>query len=424
MINSTAKSPIILFTSSGLSLQLQPIDLHWIDRDNVLCECRITFKVTSQIYQQIDRESLFNLKLELRGALNAVSFQDDIDIEIEATLQPQLLARLAEHSTDSETAINYLATCSQNSSSSQKPKKKAKSDTTDESLVLSPEIDQILSTESWFALSVKQPQETGEISYRTFWSYLNPVNLTPEAISNGKFPEAMAQFLKDRNEANLAVAEKAITEVLEGIANDLKNWDETEFVKETESVISNFFAEVTDALESLVELDRSISNPKSSTNSKANAKGKIYQAMLNFFSEEDWEFTKLQGELTLRLACQGKNGRWNCFSLANETQERFLFYSLCPLEIPSIHRLVISEFLTYANYGISIGNFELDFTSGEIRYKTSIDVEGDRLTHALIKRLVYTNVTMMNEYLPGIQSIIEQGLGAQEAITLIETPNI
>jgi hypothetical protein len=234
----------------------------------------------------------------------------------------------------------------------------------------------------------------------------------------------MAQFLKDRNETNLAVAEKAITEVLEGIANDLKNWDETEFVKETESVISNFFAEVTDALESLVEPDRSIFNPSSSTNSKANAKGKIYQAMLNFFSEEDWEFTKLQGELTLRLACQGKNGRWNCFALANETQERFLFYSLCPLEIPSIHRLVIAEFLTYANYGISIGNFELDLATGEIRYKTSIDVEGDRLTHALIKRLVYTNVTMMNEYLPGIQSIIEQELGAKEAIALIETPNI
>lgn len=424
MINSTEETTIILFTSLGLSLQLMLVDLHWIDRNNILCECRIIFKVTSQVYQQIDRESLFNLKPELRGALNAVSFQDDTEIEIEATLQPQLLSQLAEHSTDSKTAIEYLITRSQNSSSPQQSKKKSKSDVTDESFVLSPEIDPLLSTENWFALSVKQTQSTGDISYRTFWSYLNPVNLTPEAISNGKFPEAMAQFLKDRNEANLAVAEKAITEVLEGIANDLKNWDETAFVKETESVISNFFAEVTDALESLVEQDRFSLNTKNSANSKANNKGRIYQAMLDFFSEEDWEFTKLQGELTLRLACQGKNGRWNCFAIANETQERFLFYSLCPLEIPSIHRMAISEFLTYVNYGISIGNFELDFTSGEIRYKTSIDVEGDRLTYALIKRLVYTNVTMMNEYLPGIQSITQQGLGAQEAIALIETPNI
>ncbi len=274
----------------------------------------------------------------------------------------------------------------------------------------------LLSTESWFALKVKQPQEAGEISYRTFWSYLNPASLTPEAIANGKFPEAMEQFLKDRNEANLAMAEKAITEVLEGIANDLKNWDETEFVKQTESVISNFFSEVTDALESLVEPDRTISK------AKANSKGKIYQAMLNFFSEEDWEFTKLQGELTLRLACQGKNGRWNCFALANETQQRFLFYSICPLDIPASNRSAIAEFITRANYGMEIGNFELGFVSGELRFKTSMDVTGDRLSPALIKSLVYINVTIMDEYLPGIQAVIEAGVSPEKAILAIEHP--
>ena len=52
----------------------------------------------------------------------------------------------------------------------------------------------------------------------------------------------------------------------------------------------------------------------------------------------------------------------------------------------------IAQFLTPANYGTLIGNFELDFKDGEIRYKTSIDVEGDRLTPALIKRLVYSTL--------------------------------
>ncbi|MEB3294607.1 MAG: hypothetical protein VKJ24_15735 [Synechococcales bacterium] len=51
-------------------------------------------------------------------------------------------------------------------------------------------------------------------------------------------------------------------------------------------------------------------------------------------------------------------------------------------------------------------HFELDFNDGEIQYKTSIDVEGDRLTPALIKRLVYTNVAMMDDYLPGIQAVV------------------
>jgi hypothetical protein len=400
---------IILFNSSSSSLELQVIDIALVEQDHILFECRLTFQVTPQLYQQIDTESLFNLKPELRGALNAASFQGETSIEIEATLQPQLLPQLADQTTDLETAIAYFVNCSQ--------KQKLNTDPTDESLISAPEINPLLSTESWFALNVKQNLSSGGISYRTFWSYLNPASLTPEAIANGKFPEAMAQFLKDRNEANLAIAEKAIKEVLEGIANDVKNWDETEFVKQTESVISNFFSEVTEALESLVEPNQTISK------SKPNSQGKIYQAMLNFFSQEDWEFTKLKGELTLRLACQGKNGRWNCFAVANETQQRFIFYSICPLEIPSSNRNAIAEFITRANYGLEIGNFELGFTSGEVRFKTSLDVTGDRLSHNLIERLVYTNVAIMDEYLLGIKAVIEAEVSPEKAILAIEQPD-
>ncbi len=50
--------------------------------------------------------------------------------------------------------------------------------------------------------------------------------------------------------------------------------------------------------------------------------------------------------------------------------------------------MAVAEFITRANFGIVIGNFEIDFSDGEIRYKTSIDVEGDRPSFALIKRLV------------------------------------
>lgn len=381
---------LVLFSPSSLSLLFQVVDLELIERDNTLCECRITFRVASQLYQQINTESLFNLKPELRGTLNAVGFKGENEIEIETTLQPQLLPQLVEHATDTETAVAYLFSCSDS--------------------------NPLLSTESWFVLNVKQNLESGEIGYRTFWSYLNPTSLTPDAIASSKFPEEMEQFLKDRNEANLAMAEKAITEVLEGIANDLKNWDETKFFKQTESTISDFFSEVTTALESWVEPDRQIGR------NKTRSKGQIYQAMLNFFSEEDWEFTKLQGKLILRLVFKGANGLWNCFALANEEQQRFLFYSICPLAIPEINRNAIAEFLTRANYGIEIGNFELDFDSGEIRCKTSLDVTGDRLTPALIKSLVYTNVLTIDRYLPGIRAVLE-GTTPVDAIRTIEQPD-
>jgi hypothetical protein len=405
MTNSTEQTPtreLIFINPSGSFLQLQVVNLELIKQDNTLSECRLTFQITSELYQQIDTNSLFNLKKELRGALNAASFHNETKIEIEATLQPQLLPQLAEHATDPETAISYLIACSQEIS---------ENNATQTHPILNP----LLSTESWVALKVRQPQESGEIGYRTFWSYLNPAALTPEAIANGQFPEAMEQFLKDRNEANLAMAGQAISEVLEGISNDLKNWDETKFRKQTETAISDFFSEVTHAFENWVEPKPPVGK------TKTNPKGKIYQAMLNFFSEEDWEFTKLQGELTLRLACKGKNGAWNCYALANEAQQRFLFYSIYPQDVTSINRSAIAELLSRANHGMEIGNFELDFDSGEIRFKTSLDVTGDRITPDLIKQLVYINVLTIDQYLPSIQAVLD-GATPVDAIRAIEQP--
>jgi hypothetical protein len=147
----------------------------------------------------------------------------------------------------------------------------------------------------------------------------------------------------------------------------------------------------------------------------------IMGKMLNFFTKDDWQFTKLQGEPILRMAFQGKNGEWTCYAKAREEQQQFFFYSLCPINAPSDKRFAVAEFLTRANYGMMNGNFELDFNDGEISYKTGIDVEGDSLSFALIKSLVYTNVTMIDEYLPGIISVINGDVEAEKAIGQIES---
>jgi hypothetical protein len=80
----------------------------------------------------------------------------------------------------------------------------------------------------------------------------------------------------------------------------------------------------------------------------------------------------------------------------------------------------MAEFITRANYGMRIGNFEMDFSDGELRYKSSIDVEDDRLSSPLVKHMIYPNVLMMDKYLPGIMAIIYAGKSPQQAVEEIE----
>jgi len=148
--------------------------------------------------------------------------------------------------------------------------------------------------------------------------------------------------------------------------------------------------------------------------------GPIFDAVVRFFREDDWHFEQLPGKPILRLGFRGENGAWNCYAQAREAQHQFVFYSTLDVNVPPNRRQAMAEFLTRANYGLVIGNFEMDFNDGEVRYKTSIDVEGDRLTSALIKQMVYINVLMMDRYLPGIMSVAFGKADPAQAIAAIE----
>lgn len=148
--------------------------------------------------------------------------------------------------------------------------------------------------------------------------------------------------------------------------------------------------------------------------------GEILDIATSFFQQDEWAFTQLEDQPILRLGFQGENGQWNCYAQAREEQSQLLFYSICPVKAPEDKRTAVAEFLTRANYGMFIGNFELDFSDGEIRYKTSIDVEGSQLTPTLVKPLVYASVLMMDRYLPGIMSVIYGGVSPAEAVARAE----
>lgn len=147
---------------------------------------------------------------------------------------------------------------------------------------------------------------------------------------------------------------------------------------------------------------------------------RIFSTVVNFFTEDNWSFSQIEDEPILRMKFKGKNGKWQCYAQVREAHEHFVFYSLGEVNVPENKRFAIAEFLTRANYGLIIGNFELDFSDGQIRYKTSIDIEDTELNSALIKQLVYANVLTMDKYLPGIMKVIYGEVSPQEAIAQIE----
>ncbi|MDZ8085221.1 MAG: YbjN domain-containing protein [Nostoc sp. DedQUE12b] len=370
--NHQINTELTLHDSSQSPLTVRAIALTLTTQDNELIECRLTFQVNPQLYQRIDTAALFNLKADARNPLSSGKFLSEPDITIETSLKPDLLSLLAEHAVNIDETAKYILNLSQ-----EEPD------------------NQILFTESWLSLSVKQQQESGEIGYRTLWSYISPENIAQTNVSSEGIAEGIVSFFKDWTEANLSVkTQKASAKMLEGIDKFLTELAEINLDDITPKIEANFLPSPTDS--------------------------NIFEAIINFFQADNWLFVQLPGQLALQIAFQGENGKWNCYARARSEQNQFVFYSICPVNAPEEKRLAVAEFITKANSGMIIGNFELDFADGEISYKTSIDVEGDRLSSALIQRVVYANVTMMDEYLPGILSVIYGNFSPEEAIADVE----
>jgi len=156
------------------------------------------------------------------------------------------------------------------------------------------------------------------------------------------------------------------------------------------------------------------------TASSAQQEDRLLAIVESFLQADDWHYSRVEDTTILSMGFRGNNGTWTCYARTREQEERFIFYSVLSTNVPEHMRLAAAEYLTRANYGMLIGNFELDFSDGEVRYKTSIDVEGGTLTHKMIENMIYVNVLTMDRYLPGLNRVVYGNVSPQLAIAEVE----
>ncbi len=91
--------------------------------------------------------------------------------------------------------------------------------------------------------------------------------------------------------------------------------------------------------------------------------------------------------------------------------------------VAEARRAEMSTFITLANWGIGVGNFELDFATGYIRYKTSLDYGNAALPEEFIRRAILAAMNAVEEYEAGVSQVMSGKLSAREAIATIEHGN-
>ena len=155
---------------------------------------------------------------------------------------------------------------------------------------------------------------------------------------------------------------------------------------------------------------------------KENENGlRAYETLGNFLINDEWHPQVIEGKYAYRTFLTGDYGELRCEARIRVEQEQLTFYIFLGTNVPEDRRLAAAEFLTRANYALPLGNFEMDFDDGEVRFKNSISFVDEALTETMIRNTLYPTSSVATRYFPGLLKVVFGNLNPRDVIQEIES---
>lgn len=119
----------------------------------------------------------------------------------------------------------------------------------------------------------------------------------------------------------------------------------------------------------------------------------------------------------IRLGFGLKNG--NCDTIINIEMEwcAWIIMVFCPAKVGENKRRRVAELLNGLNYNLTIGNFELDFESGAVRFKASqMFHESYEDSEIIFRRQIQLCLKTLDDTIPVIMSVVYANVLPEQAL--------
>ena len=136
--------------------------------------------------------------------------------------------------------------------------------------------------------------------------------------------------------------------------------------------------------------------------------------------EDDWHYERDDDRDVVMTGVKCRNTSLRMAFDAKEDKQIVLLYGLIDGRVPESRLAEAAEFISRANFGLLVGNFEMDWADGEIRFKVSVDVEGGELTPTMVRNMTNYCVVTVNRYYPSLMGVLFGNLDPAEAATAAE----
>jgi hypothetical protein len=146
----------------------------------------------------------------------------------------------------------------------------------------------------------------------------------------------------------------------------------------------------------------------------------LMDVVLQFLQEDRWHYQKVENKPAVRTGFRGERGTWVCYIMVDEAERRVLIHALMGMNFPRQFYSQINEYITRVNYRLPVGNFEMNLDTGDVRFRTSVEVPDGQISSGQVRALAYTNVRAMDYYFPGVVAVVHSGLSPEAALARVD----
>jgi len=125
-----------------------------------------------------------------------------------------------------------------------------------------------------------------------------------------------------------------------------------------------------------------------------------------YLKSQNWKYEFSEEEGLFRFGMSLENKMNNCRMVILVGDELFTSYAIAPVSADADTMAQMSNYLTRANYGLKIGNFELDYHDGEIRYKATLFCGETVPALDAVERVADMPFRMMERYGGGLLNVL------------------
>ena len=128
----------------------------------------------------------------------------------------------------------------------------------------------------------------------------------------------------------------------------------------------------------------------------------VIDKIKNFFENNDWKYKYNEQDNVFTAGINMGNVLGNVRILIAVDENYYNVYTILNSKAEENYYDSVGEFLHRANYGLRNGNFEMDYSDGEVRYKSFVHFKNMNVSEEVVEESIIVGISMIERYGRGI----------------------